>query len=83
MNFDDNYFLPSRKMRFVLLLLLLTAVFINISAALRNFLRGRSKDGNLGILLSSKEHKWLPKEQWFIQMLDHFNPIDARVWKQV
>nr|KAF7435023.1 hypothetical protein H0235_003214 [Vespula pensylvanica] len=69
------------KMRFVSLLLL-TAVFININVALRNFLRGRSKDGNLGMLLSHKEHKWLPKEQWFIQMLDHFNPIDTRVWKQ-
>jgi hypothetical protein len=25
----------------------------------------------------------LPKEQWFQQKLDHFNPLDNRTWKQV
>ncbi|XP_015174578.1 PREDICTED: putative serine protease K12H4.7 [Polistes dominula] len=62
--------------------LLLIAVFLNITEALRNFIRGRSKDGNLGTLLLSKEYEKLPNEQWFTQMLDHFNPTDARIWEQ-
>ena len=24
-----------------------------------------------------------PKEQWFTQNLDHFNPVEGRTWKQV
>jgi len=55
---------------------------VSISTGWRTFLRGRSRYGNLGepILFSKSE---LPKEQWFSQYVDHFNPIDIRVWKQV
>lgn len=45
-------------------------------------MRGRSKHGNLGDPILSKDHE-LPSEQWFTQFLDHYNPTDARVWEQV
>lgn len=45
-------------------------------------MRGRSKGGNLGAPILSEDYV-LPKEQWFIQFLDHFNPTDTRVWQQV
>lgn len=68
-------------MRFLLLLFIVLNI-LNISTAWRTFLRGRSKGGNLGEpVLFSKE--LLPEEQWFTQYLDHFNPTDAHVWKQV
>ncbi|KAK2575849.1 hypothetical protein KPH14_007223 [Odynerus spinipes] len=70
-----------RKMR-LLLLLLFTTGFLNVTVALRNFIRGRSKGGNLGTPLLFKEHAWLPKEQWFTQMLNHFDSTNARTWKQ-
>lgn len=66
----------------LLLLLLVATVFINVTVALRTFIRGRSKGGNIGLPLLDKEPKWLPKEQWFTQMLDHFDPTNARTWKQ-
>ncbi|XP_012541201.1 putative serine protease K12H4.7 [Monomorium pharaonis] len=67
-------------MRFLLLLFIVLSI-LSISKAWRTFLRGRSKGGNLGKpILSSK--KPLPKDQWFTQYLDHFNPTDAHVWKQ-
>lgn len=67
----------------LLLLLLIVSSIISINAAWRNFLRGRSRYGNLGEpVLLSKTYS-LPTEQWFLQHLDHFNPVDARVWKQV
>ncbi|KOC65159.1 Putative serine protease K12H4.7 [Habropoda laboriosa] len=44
-------------------------------------MRGRSKHGNLGVPILSKEYE-LPKEQWLTQFLDHFNPIDAHIWQQ-
>lgn len=69
-------------MRLPLLLLIIVGV-INISTAWRTFLRGRSKYGNLGgPVLSSKTYV-LPEEKWFTQYLDHFNPTETRVWKQV
>lgn len=68
-------------MRLLLLLLFITAS-LNITVALRNFIRGRSKGGNLGSPLLYKEHESLPEEQWFTQMLDHFDPTNARTWKQ-
>lgn len=67
-------------MRFLLLLSIALSI-LSISTAWRTFLRGRSKGGNLGEpVVSSK--KSLPKEQWFTQYLDHFNPTDVHVWKQ-
>lgn len=65
------------------LLLLIILGFINISTAWRTFLRGRSKHGNLGEPVLSSKTYVLPKEQWFTQNLDHFNPTETRVWKQV
>ncbi|XP_054000606.1 putative serine protease K12H4.7 [Hylaeus anthracinus] len=63
------------------LLFFLFISLVNTSIAWRSFLRGRSADGNLGAPVLSKSHE-LPKEQWFTQFLDHFNPTDARVWQQ-
>lgn len=67
----------------LLLLLSIILNIINISTAWHAFLRGRSKYGNLGEPILSSEKYVLPEEQWFTQYLDHFNPSDARVWKQV
>nr|XP_012146029.1 PREDICTED: putative serine protease K12H4.7 isoform X2 [Megachile rotundata] len=64
-----------------LMLLLLFISLINISISWQNFMRGRSRHGNLGEPILSKEYE-LPKEQWFPQFLDHFNPTDAHVWQQ-
>ena len=64
-----------------LLVLLFFVSLINISIARGTITRGRSKHGNVGDPILSKAYK-LPKEQWFTQFLDHFNPIDAHVWKQ-
>ncbi|KAM0732821.1 putative serine protease F56F10.1 [Formica fusca] len=69
------------NMQFLLLLPIILNI-INISTAWRTFLRGRSKYGNLGEPILSSKTYMLPEEQWFTQYLDHFNPIDARVWKQ-
>jgi len=68
-------------MKLLLLLLALLGI-VSISTGWRTFLRGRSRYGNLGepILSSNNE---LPKEQWFSQYVDHFNPINIHVWKQV
>ncbi|XP_032679651.1 putative serine protease K12H4.7 [Odontomachus brunneus] len=66
----------------LLLSLLVILHITSFSIAWRNFMRGRNRNGNLGEpVLSSKNYN-LPKEQWFSQLLDHFNPIDIRVWKQ-
>lgn len=66
----------------LLLLLPIILNIINISTAWRTFLKGRSKYGNLGEPILSSEKHVLPEEQWFTQYLDHFNPSNARVWKQ-
>lgn len=69
-------------MRFVLLL----AFFIantELVLGLRSFYRGRSSGGGLGSPDLSRPNDPLPKDQWFAQFLDHFNPTDARTWKQV
>ncbi|XP_076303034.1 putative serine protease F56F10.1 [Lasioglossum baleicum] len=63
------------------LLLLFFVGLINNSISWRTFMRGRSKHGNLGDPILSKDHE-LPSEQWFTQFLDHYNPTDARVWEQ-
>lgn len=70
------------NMQFLLLLPIILNI-INISTAWHTFLRGRSKYGNLGEPTLSFKTYVLPEEQWFTQHLDHFNPTDARVWKQV
>jgi len=52
----------------------------------RLFFRGRplTKHGMLGIPKSIKIDEYeLPKDEWFKQKLDHFNPVDKRTWKQV
>lgn len=69
-------------MQFLLFLPILLSV-LSISTAWRTFLRGRSKGGNLGEPVLTSETISLPQEQWFMQYLDHFNPTDVRVWKQV
>ena len=52
------------------------------------FFRGRplNKHGMLGIPVThpqSYDSSQLPKEQWFDQKLNHFDPVDTRTWKQV
>jgi hypothetical protein len=52
------------------------------------FFRGRplTKHGMLGIPMSKSfkiDEYELPKDEWFEQKLDHFNPADIRTWKQV
>ncbi|CAH1989589.1 unnamed protein product [Acanthoscelides obtectus] len=51
----------------------------------RNFNRGRSKGGNLGLpagdAVRGSESEKVTTE-WFTQYLDHFNPNDGRTWKQ-
>lgn len=69
-------------MRFLSFLFILLSI-LSIGATWRTFLRGRSKGGNLGEPVLSSETISLPEEQWFTQRLDHFNPTDAHVWKQV
>lgn len=69
-------------MQFLLLLPIVLNI-INISTAWSTFLRGRSKYGNLGEPILCSETYVLPEEQWFTQYLDHFNPSDTHVWKQV
>ncbi|XP_046734543.1 putative serine protease K12H4.7 [Diprion similis] len=67
-------------MLFIRLLVILVAG-INAASALRSFARGRSKGGNLGTPVLSKYYE-LAEDEWFEQFLDHFNPTDARTWKQ-
>lgn len=69
-------------MRILLFLSILLGI-LSISTAWRTFLRGRSKGGNLGEPVLTSETTSLPQEQWFTQYLDHFNPTEVRVWKQV
>ncbi|VEN40301.1 unnamed protein product [Callosobruchus maculatus] len=51
----------------------------------REFSRGRSKGGNLGLPggddLVRGEHEKVTTE-WFTQYLDHSSPTDSRTWKQ-
>ncbi|KYN21502.1 PREDICTED: putative serine protease K12H4.7 [Trachymyrmex cornetzi] len=68
-------------MRFLIPLLSIILSILSITTAWRTFLRGRSKGGNLGNPILSSETP-LPKEQWFTQYLDHFNPTDVNVWEQ-
>lgn len=65
-----------------ILLCSLTLV-VNIHAW-KIFHRGRGAGGNLGLPVRSSisSVKQIP-EKWFIQNLDHFNPVDQRTWKQV
>lgn len=70
------------KKRFLLFLPVLLSI-LSIGTGWRSFLRGRSKGGNLGEPVLSSETISLPEEQWFTQYLDHFNPTDVHVWKQV
>ncbi|KAK0076431.1 hypothetical protein PV326_010783 [Microctonus aethiopoides] len=66
--------LPWTLIVFVLL------IFCNTSLAWRRFLRGRSRY-NLGYPDVSKQIN-LPKELWFQQHLDHFDPTNAKSWPQ-
>lgn len=52
------------------------------SLSWRVFHLGRKYGGNLNIG-ESIARAGLPPVQWFEQNLDHFNPTDARTWKQV
>lgn len=54
---------------------------IQSGIAWRSFMRGRKNTGNLGEPNLTKLYV-PPKEQWFTQYLDHFNPVEGRVWKQ-
>ncbi|XP_014487110.1 PREDICTED: putative serine protease K12H4.7 [Dinoponera quadriceps] len=68
-------------MRFLLLLLVVLHI-ASFSIAWRNFMRGRGRNGNLGEPILSSEDYNPPEEQWFAQLLDHFNPTDIRMWMQ-
>lgn len=52
----------------------------------RTFWKGRRTGGNLGgasrFSGTSAEKIILPPDEWFEQMLDHFNPTNVRTWKQ-
>lgn len=47
----------------------------------RSFLRGKSKNGNIGAPILSKEYE-LPEDMWFQQNLDHFDPTNMQTWQQ-
>ncbi|KAG7189468.1 hypothetical protein KM043_017163 [Ampulex compressa] len=46
-----------------------------------DFIRGRIKNGNLGLLRSYIKTN-LPKENWFTQRLNHFDPSNSSMWQQ-
>lgn len=69
-------------MRLIFGFVILLVLMVNSVLAWRSFMRGRSKDGNLGEPILSMPTE-LPKDQWFTQYLDHFNAAEGRVWKQV
>lgn len=55
---------------------------VNSGESWRSFAIGRKKNGNLGEPNLSKSFD-PPKDQWFTQNLDHFNPVEGRTWQQV
>lgn len=59
-------------------------VVIDSSFGWRQFWKGRQTGGNLGGATSglSAENFNLPPDEWFDQMLDHFNPTNTARWKQ-
>lgn len=66
-------------------LFLVVLCFMPISAW-RTFWKGRKFGGNLGhptdskgILMNDGENEDL----WFVQKLDHFEPMNTKTWKQV
>lgn len=59
-------------------------LFIFIQAECWRFLHfGRSSGGNLGKPNGDNLKVSDYPEQWFLQKLDHFNPINEVTWKQV
>lgn len=56
---------------------------IQSSVGFRRFWRGRYSGGNLGGATSiNGSIVNLPPDEWFEQMLDHFNPTNIGTWKQ-
>ena len=51
----------------------------------RNFWKGRKYGGNLGHPTDNKKIHELGENEdlWFTQKLDHFEPMNAKTWKQV
>lgn len=72
-------------LRTCLICVILFAV-IHSSFGWRQFWKGRQTGGNLGgatkINGLSTENGSLPPDEWFVQMLDHFNPTNVGTWKQ-
>lgn len=64
------------------ILLCLSTLCISDAVAGRTFSQGYLVRGNLVELLEN-ERISLSDEQWIDQNLDHFNPTDDRIWKQV
>lgn len=61
-------------------------VLIQTTFGWRQFWKGRRSGGNLGgasgIHGLQGENVDLPEDEWFEQLLDHFNPTNAATWKQ-
>lgn len=59
---------------------------IQCSLGWRQFWKGRRTGGNLGGATTinglNAENVDLPSDEWFEQMLDHFNPTNVDTWKQ-
>lgn len=60
--------------------------FINSSFGWHQFWKGRHTGGNLGGASRgsglSTDNVSLPPDEWFVQMLDHFDPTNVVTWKQ-
>ena len=72
-------------MNFLIIVLSFLLIFVNIEIALswKNFWKGRKNGGNLGEPSRSKTLLQLPKDEWFDQILDHFDKTNNGRWKQV
>lgn len=63
-------------------ILLLFSFFASVYSW-RIFFRGRERGGNIGKPHSVGSFVSEIPEEWFTQVLDHFNPVDERTWQQV
>lgn len=58
---------------------------IHSSFGWRQFWKGRHTGGNLGGASGNNDlltDNFLPPDEWFVQMLDHFDPTNTGTWKQ-
>ena len=63
-------------------LILLSVFILNGCEARQMFHKSRERGGLLGVP-NHAPNIVVPPDEWFLQQLDHFNPIDLRVWNQV